>query len=150
MTKPSVLCHKKRVFQVTILVSVKIRIYGVLLLIHFELKYIYCSKQLADCFSTPVFLEGRGGKDWHYPVTSSLTLHLMHRGGVRILLGEEDTVQLVCAQNLSASQCASEIEPGQPRVSSPPFFSNCYLAHLKPQHSHGPFFWKILIFLKYF
>lgn len=68
MTKPSVLCHKKRVFQVTILVSVKIRIYGVLLLIHFELKYIYCSKQLADFFSTPVLLKGSGGKDWHYPV----------------------------------------------------------------------------------
>jgi hypothetical protein len=30
------------------LVSVKIRIYGVLLLIHFELKYIYCSKKKKD------------------------------------------------------------------------------------------------------
>ena len=45
MTKPSVLCHKKQVFQVTILVSVKIRIYGVLLLIHFELKYIHIAKK---------------------------------------------------------------------------------------------------------
>lgn len=39
VTKPSLLCHIKRVFQVTLLVSVKIRLYGVLLLkIHFELK----------------------------------------------------------------------------------------------------------------
>lgn len=62
MTKPSVLCHKKRVFQVTILVSVKIRIYGVLLLIHFELKYIYCSKQLADLFSTQYLLRAEMGE----------------------------------------------------------------------------------------
>lgn len=32
VTKPSLLCHIKRVFQVTLLVSVKIRLYGVLLL----------------------------------------------------------------------------------------------------------------------
>lgn len=32
VTKPSLLCHIKRVFQVTLLVSVKLRIYGVLLL----------------------------------------------------------------------------------------------------------------------
>lgn len=32
VTKPSLLCHIKRVFQVTLLVSVKIRVYGVLLL----------------------------------------------------------------------------------------------------------------------
>lgn len=114
MTKPSVLCHKKRVFQVTILVSVKIRIYGVLLLIHFELKYIYCSKQLADFFSTPVLLKGRGGEDWHYPATSALTFHLVQSHlGLGILLGEEDTVHVVDAQSLTARQCASETEPGQ-------------------------------------
>lgn len=31
VTKPSLLCHIKRVFQVTLLVSVKTRLYGVLL-----------------------------------------------------------------------------------------------------------------------
>lgn len=74
MTKPSVLCHKKRVFQVTILVSVKIRIYGVLLLIHFELKYIYCSKQLADFFSTPVFHKDRDGKRLALPSYLSIDI----------------------------------------------------------------------------
>lgn len=74
----------------------------------------------------------------------------MHRVGIRILLGEEDTVQLVCAQSLAASQYASEIEPGHPQVSSPPFFSNCHLPHLKPQDSHGPFFFKTWFFSNIF
>ena len=41
VSKPSAFCNKKQIFQVTILVSVKIIIYGVFLLIHFEFTYIY-------------------------------------------------------------------------------------------------------------
>lgn len=40
--KLSVLCHKQCLFHVIVLESVKIRIYGVLLLIPFELKFLYC------------------------------------------------------------------------------------------------------------
>jgi hypothetical protein len=136
---------------VTILVSVKIRIYGVLLLIHFELKYIYCGKQLAGFFSTPVLLRGSGGKDCHYPVPSVLTFHLRQSHlGLGILLGEEDTVQLVCAQSLAASQCASDW--ARPTTSLLPSFlfklssGTVCQKHLKPQHNRGPFFLKIWFF----
>ena len=43
--RPSAFCNKKQVFQVTILVSVKIIIYGGFLSIHFEFIYIYIAKK---------------------------------------------------------------------------------------------------------